>query len=456
MKRIIPVLIVGILVLSGLGAGALLETDLGSFSPTNYTDEYDMVIIAPEKFSTGIQPLIEHKNSHDVETFLKTTENIYSEYSGRDDAEKIKYFIKDAIEQNHITYVLLMGGKKWQLNSWHVPVRYSNLDDNDRYTFFISDLYYADIYKNGTTDFEDWDSDGDGIFAEWGQDELDLLPDVHVGRLPCRNRLEVRTIVQKIIQYETTTYGQQWFNTIVAVGGDQFPAFPGLEGEETCEEALSHMPGFTPIRLYISTGNLTSSDDVIDAINQGCGFVFTRGKGGTDRVRITQLDGTELIALHNQFLYKLKNKDKYPVVFLAECFHGKIDVSLLNIPKFLRNESNILKQDCVPWTITWWLVRKNNGGAIAVITNSNTCYATTGDSNQNGIPDDAEIYGGGLAVESLRLYGEEGRVTLGELYTHSLKSYILTYPVYSNLFHSKSVQEYILIGDPSLQIGGYE
>ena len=165
MKKIVSLIVVGILVLSGLGAVALPEKFISN--PVS-NEEYDLVIIAPEKFSTAIQPLIEHKNSHEIETFLKTTEDIYDEYQGRDEAEQIKYFIKDAIEQNHVSYVLLMGGKQGQLSSWHIPVRYSNLDDGDRYTFFISDLYYADIYKNGTTDFEDWDSDGDGIFAEWG------------------------------------------------------------------------------------------------------------------------------------------------------------------------------------------------------------------------------------------------------------------------------------------------
>ena len=223
MKKYLPLLIIGIFILGGFGAVGYHENtnNLESLA----MDDYDLVIIAPQKFSSSLAPLITHKNSYNMNTFLKTTEEIYDEYTGRDQPEQIKYFIKDAIEQNHISYVLLVGGKKGQLPSWHVPVRYSNLDDLDRYTFFISDLYYADIYENGTTDFEDWDSDGDGIFAEWGQDDLDLLPDVHIGRLPCRNRFEVKTIVQKIITYETTTYGEQWFNRIVAIGGDQFPAF---------------------------------------------------------------------------------------------------------------------------------------------------------------------------------------------------------------------------------------
>ena len=143
------------------------------------------------------------------------------------------------------------------------------------------------------------------------------------------------------------------------------------------------------------------------------------------------------------------------MVFLSECYHGKIDVSILNLFKYLRNESDIMKQDTFPWTITWMLLKERDGGAIAVITNTNTCYGTSGDLDSNGIPDDAELFGGGLSIESLRQYGEEGNDNLGEIHYKSIEHYVTTYPVYSNIYHGKSVQEYTLFGDPSLKIGGY-
>ena len=196
-------------------------------SPITFPDEYDMVIIAPEKFSSKLQLLIEHKNSHNIQTTLKTVEDIYKEYDGVDKPEQIKYFIKDAIETSGIDYVLLVGGMKGQRFDWHVPVRYSHLDDDSDFeTSFISDLYYADIYKDNGTAFEDWDSNGNGIFAEWNQwekDIIDLIPDVYLGRLPCRNRFEVKIMVDKIINYENEAYGADWFTRIVVVGGDSAP-----------------------------------------------------------------------------------------------------------------------------------------------------------------------------------------------------------------------------------------
>ena len=199
---------------------------------------YDLVIISPSKFTDTLQPLIDHKNSYGMNTFLKTTEEIYDEYQGADPAEQIKYFIKDAIETNDISYVLLAGGLKSTIyakprdnanigfSGWHVPVRYSNLQRSGD-PGYITDLYYADIYKIGG-EFDDWDLDGDGIYAEWPddlrapEDLIDLRPDVAVGRLAFSTVKQAEDVVNKIIQYETTSAGSNWFKKMIAISGDGF------------------------------------------------------------------------------------------------------------------------------------------------------------------------------------------------------------------------------------------
>lgn len=201
-------------------------------TPFPQTATYDMVVIAPAAFSETLQPLIEHKISYGVETNLKTLEDIYGEYSGFDQAEQIKYFIKDALEQWGIKYVLLVGGVTSTIYSkprdnanigssgWHLPVRYSNIKDGgDPGT--LTDLYYEDIYKEGG-EFETWDSDGDGILAEYPDDIIDFVPDVAVGRLPVPDTSELEDVVNKIITYETTTYGSDWFKRILVLSGDGF------------------------------------------------------------------------------------------------------------------------------------------------------------------------------------------------------------------------------------------
>ncbi len=209
---------------------------------------YDLVIIAPSLFSDELERFIEHKNAHGIKTFLKTTEEIYAEYSGVDKPEQIKYFIKDAIEEFGIKYVLLVGGLKSPIfgkprddvnqgsKYWHVPVRYNNLYDHPKFPLgeesiydpgVLCDLYYADIYGEGGV-FEDWDTNDDGIFAAWGKPNvendtgIDLYPDVYLGRLACRSEKEVETVVEKIIKYEESPADPSWFNRMIVVSGDGF------------------------------------------------------------------------------------------------------------------------------------------------------------------------------------------------------------------------------------------
>ena len=457
MKKIGVIVILGMILLSGMGAGSSHEATISQTNKQLTTTDYDMIIIAPAAFEKSLQPLITHKQSVGINSVLLTTEGIYKDYEGRDTAEQIKYAIKDAKEQWNISYVLLVGGLKILGFGWHVPVRYSQLDDGFGYTEFLTDLYFADIDKeNG--DFEDWDSNGNGVFAEWGAggDSLDLTPDVAVGRLPCRTTKEVDTIVEKIISYETNAYNQSWSQRMVAIGSDTFPDYSGYEGECVCDIATDYMTGFTIQKLYASTGNLSGPEDIIEAVNQGCGFLLTRGRGGTDRIRMVMPEGSEFIAFQIKDISKFTNNGQYPICVLGECIHGKFDVCVRNILKVIQKEPGYTKSDCIYECIAWRLIREKNAGAIATLTNTNICFGAFGDSNHNGINDDAELYGGFLAIELFRLYGQEGIQYLGLIHQQALSNYVAQFPVKTDKYHCKSVQEFMLFGDPSLKIGGYQ
>jgi hypothetical protein len=457
MRKIIVYVVLAFLLLAGFVSGS---NNIMKNSGMNLVKEgYDMVIIGPNDFSSSINDLVEHKNSKGIESVFKSTQNIYTEYEGADDAEKIKYFIKDAIEDWGVSYILLIGGRRGQSNNWYVPARYVELDDGiGSYTSYFTDLYYADVYKDDN-EFDNWDSNGNGIYGEWGPfsgDKLDLFPDVSLGRLPCRNTFEAKNVISKIIEYENNAYGKPWFDRVVMVGGDTFPDVGTYEGEDTCNFAAEYMDGFDIIKLFISNGEMTSSQDVIDAFNNGCGFFFTRAKGGQDRFRVVTPEGNEIIGLHNNDIIKMKNKDMYPVCILGECIHAKFDVTLFNFFKYFMGQPNIMRQDCIYECLAWRLVSKSNSGSIAVLSNANMCFGSYGDNDNDGVPDDAEIFGGKLAVEVLRLYGEENMNIIGDIFLKTSQDYVNEFPVDNNKYHCKSIQDWILIGDPSLKIGGYQ
>ena len=116
MKRTLLYLIIGIILLCGLNNAVSFELEdynilqknnTKNFLPHNLNDSYDMVIITPIKFAFETKPLVQHKLTFGIKTTLKTTEDIYIEYDGRDQAEKIKYYIKDAVENHNISYELV-------------------------------------------------------------------------------------------------------------------------------------------------------------------------------------------------------------------------------------------------------------------------------------------------------------------------------------------------------------
>lgn len=221
--------------------------DLPNSNPFTKNSEYDLVVIAPNKFKRHLKDLVDHKNNFGVKTTLVTTENIYKDYNGFDKPEKIKYFIKDAIETMGIKYVLLVGGLKSTLwakprddhnqgsKMWYLPVRYNNLYDDPDHPLsssihdpgVITDLYYADIYDDEGK-FSSWDTNGDGIYAAWkmeGVDNdtgIDMMPDVMVGRLACRSVTEVKNVVEKIIKYENQPADPSWFKRCLSISGDGF------------------------------------------------------------------------------------------------------------------------------------------------------------------------------------------------------------------------------------------
>ena len=120
---------------------------------------------------------------------------MYFSVNGRDNAEKIKYFIKNAEETWNTCYVMLVGSKE------EFPARYVDECYWGQHREYISDLYYADLYDAQGV-FCSWDSNNDNIFSGKNmsgvEDIVDLYPDIALGRLLCGNQTDVSIVVGKI------------------------------------------------------------------------------------------------------------------------------------------------------------------------------------------------------------------------------------------------------------------
>ena len=460
--------------------------------------EYDLLIIAPNKFTIPLMPLRIHKTMMGVSTYYKTLESIYLEYGemGRDKPEQIKYFIKDAKDDWGIKYLLLVGGLKSYFNAndrdncnegttdWYFPVRYTNIcypatsnASNILEFGTISDLYYSDLYKiNETThekEFEDWDPNGDGVFAAWWKPDvehdgpLDLVPDVYYGRLACRNKAEVRKVVKKIIQYERPTLlskiiGKPWMEKMITVGGNTF-GYEGdeLDGEYLCNLSLDYMmdAGLVdkPVRIFSSnlyTGGLVPTPkDIIKEFSKGAGFVLFQGHGApwiwdTNWPYIEPGEQNNWSGgLPIYFMPFLFNYKRLPIVVVGGCHNAMFNVTLIKTTLDLYGNYwcfGFPAREC----FSWKLCAKSRGGAIAAT-------GCTGFGLGTGI----NAYSLSAILECnffqvISEFDENDDKTVGEAHSGSIIKYINEQPglIYDDNY---IITIYQLFGDPSLKIGGY-
>jgi hypothetical protein len=398
-------------------------------APVSFPDVYDMVIIAPSTFSDELEPLIAHKNSRGVQTVLKTTEEIYAEYPGRDMPEQIKYFIKDAIETWGVQFVLLVGGAAY------LPCRYTHIYfdyDYQDYWVFPSDLYYADIYDD-ELNFCSWDDNENDLFAEYNwygsSDTLDLYPDVYLGRLACVDATQVNTCVNKIITYETgQAHAQDWFTNLVLIGGDSLPGDVEAvdEGEYVNEHVADTLDGFIPDRIWASNGLLWQASNISNAINNGAGFTFFNGHGHTTVWATHPHESSQWIPpgnYTNSHINALVNRNELPIVVSDACYHCQYDVA--------------------PHCFGWTFLTNPNGGAIAYLggTDIDVSYGGTA------------IITKGIERLCLIMSGnyKGGDATFGELWAHGVTDYIN--PVMDEIDYI-TLEEFQPFGDPSLVIAG--
>jgi len=438
-------------------------TSLQSQEPTTQIlgtpDVNRLLIISPDIFISDLELLVTHKEAHGMSTKMVSLTQVYDEmfWSGRDNQEKIKYFIKKAHETWGIEFVLLVGDFR------HMPIRYiynQDIQQGFNEPRIISDLYYADIY-NADGSFSSWDTDHDLLFGEWIDDgiatiaedqPIDLYPDIAIGRLACRTRVEVKTMVQKIITYETETYGSEWFNNILVCAGDTYPDYPGNEGEENTVHVLENMSDFQHIKLWTSDGSFTGVKDLLRVFQEGCGFAYFDGHANPYRWLThppgdhdTWVKGFSLMSMS-----LLRNKEKMPIVVVGGCHNNQIDVHL---GKLL--EDNFWYFTWVPECWGWKLTRKIGGGSIATI-------GCTGLGMTKEDKDSFSGAGDYLEPTFFYEYGVNGTEYLGETWANTITDYLKKYPIDWNTkaawdyaIDAKTVQQWILLGDPSLKIGGY-
>jgi hypothetical protein len=399
-------------------------------------ETYDLLLVTASYYTSLLTQLQDHKNTLGIVTKIIDIQDIYNgayfPTQGRDQPEQIKYFLKNAYDTWHISYVLFFGSKKI------IPLRFvSVIPDSEIPSNYTSELYYADLY-DAEGNFSTWDSDNDGVYLEWynqsqAEDvQQDLTPEIAIGRISFSSAAQAKMMISKIITYETDTRPAPWFDTMVVAGGDTFLEYEGYEGEVMTQNALDVMSHFTPKILWASNGKLDRFGlSIVRAINQGCGFLYIAGHGSSNLWGTFDAEGNAIGFFSSLHTLALLNGRKLPVCILSGCWVNKIEKDL-----------------CLGTALT----RRGTGGAIAALGPTNVGYCGF------------EYNGSGLDFIELQFFKEyaNGSRVLGDIWKACLTKSLETFPIQwdqlagpNSSCDAKMVSEWIIIGDPSLHIRDY-
>lgn len=265
--------------------------------------EVEYLIITGTSHVDRFQQIADWKTKKGVPARVLTTDWIYSNYPGTDNAEKVRNCIIEHYSNKGLVWVLLGGDVDV------VPYRgcygkVGGYTDNN----MPCDLYFSDL--DG-----DFNFDEDGIYGEL-PDSVDLYPDVFVGRAPVSTAAECSLVVRKMLLYEGVLDGTpipcdyqlkmlflaEWLDGSTDAG----------LGKDLIDNA--YVPDrYDPIsKLYESLGNL-NRQAAVDSMNTGYAIVNHSGHSDYGVMSV----GPN--SLRRQDMYGLTNDTRFSVCYSIGC-----------------------------------------------------------------------------------------------------------------------------------------
>lgn len=297
----------------------------------NYT------VIAPESFIASLSSFVAWKTTLGFDVFVESLEDICEQFPTGDGPTRVRDFIKASYIENSTDYILLVG------DADVVPVREvvdpaagPGLDNGTEPT----DLYYECL--DGT-----WDANGNGLYGEL-DDEVDLMPELMVGRIPVKTPEQARSVLAQIIRYEQNPEPGDWFNDFMIIANDCF----GIGDGPVMTEALLNQrylyDSFFDVFRFYSTDNSLTTENVVSRINSGVSIIDFFDHGAYD-----QWSG----ALWTSDVEGLTNGNRTMLAFAMACETAAFDV------------------ESVDPTISEAFFRNPNGGAHTYIGATRVAWA---------------------------------------------------------------------------------
>ena len=359
------------------------EVTRGSGTRADVDPQY--IIITTTSFVTPLQTLAAWKTKKGVPCEVRTTSNIYNSYSGSDNPEKIRNFIKDMHDSHNIKYVLLAGDyTEIPVRSCRDPHPVEGWDDG----WIPADSYYACL--DGT-----WNNDGDGYWGENG-DITDIYADVYLSRIAIRSYSKMSQWVQGVIDYEKSPSVGTWMEKAILIGADSHNVGDGATQCEYLYDNYLKNCVSNPVKLYENGGTI-SRNTLKANMNSGASYINFVDHGGPSTW--CQNGGNEVLFNSND-VGGLTNGRKKPLISAMACLTSWFDnPSGCGYDQF---------SDCIGEVFT----ENVQNGAIAYIGSSRSAIAVIGQGY---------YYGAGGLQEDLCIQLANKNLHIGEAH-HDAKN----------------------------------
>ena len=365
-------------------------------------DPYCMIIITDDEREPFFEEFVTWKDEQDIKTGVFLTSEIYEAYEGNDEQDKIRNFIIDAFETYSGTdipleYVFLGGDDEiipirrvyiqvWGTVDWAMPC----------------DLYYSNL--DG-----DWDANDNLVYGEVA-DNVDMYPELAVGRIPAETEEEFQNFFNKNYSYvdipsvsDDIAYmlGENLNNNPLTWGGDYKDEIAPIIEE-----------GIHIFRLYDMYGTF-SSQAVEDAINFGVSIL--NHMGHSNETMVFGQNGTMAHSYTNT---------EYGFAYSQGCYPAAFD-ELTSGPGESVGENLVIA----------------SGGLYAFVGNTRYGWYSPGSTNGPSQPFDIAFFEA-IYEQGLRELGNALQYSREVMVNQALTSNVMRWVFY----------ELVLFGDPSISV----
>ncbi len=389
-------------------------------------EEYDLLLITSQSLLPAFSDYINFKKSIGYFVAVKTTDEIYNEYNGVDNQEKIRNCIIDYYQNYGLKYVLLGGDADTGNQAENiVPARGLTViignSDYDEHNL-PSDMYYSNLDGN-------WNDDNDNDWGETG--EIDYFSEIKIGRISADNPTEVENFTHKIILYENQPViddikkalmlGEQLDDTPTYGGNYKDEIADGSDNNGYHTEAVS---SFFEVTKFYERDEGWSKNNLFEQFNQN-GIHLLNHLGHSSPTYNMKI-GTDDINTNNFTNNGITRS--YVIGYSQGCYNGSFDNWIWN--------GYYLDADCIAEDIT-----DLETGEVASIANSRYGWYSPGATNSSSQYYDRQFYNS--------IFGE-GIYKIGECNSYSKELDIML--MHDIPYYRWSAFETNLFGDPSMDI----